>query len=287
MKNNTINFYDIISSNAEIYYAIHTAINSSDFPQVHDFFEFSLITKGTLNIEINNQMYSLKQNQIIFVKPNDVHSKSIPRNQESEHLNFVISNELLQNIFHSLGLESIQAEMINHFFIHPQVLTLQMTNYIKEQIDLLNHSYFNNLIKSKATARLIIMEIIMKVYFPLISDSLINKAEYQHEWLSPLLSDINDKDIFTQPPRIMTTLVHKDYSYVCRVFKAELNSTPTDYFNDLRLDYAKNLMLRTNIELLDIIFDSGFNSVPHFYKLFKNKFKQTPINYRKKYQITT
>ena len=43
-----INNVRLIDARTEAHYRIHTQIDSSQYPQVHDFYEFVLVTSGTL-----------------------------------------------------------------------------------------------------------------------------------------------------------------------------------------------------------------------------------------------
>ncbi|SHH72406.1 helix-turn-helix domain-containing protein, partial [Clostridium grantii] len=45
--------------------------------------------------------------------------------------------------------------------------------------------------------------------------------------------------------------------------------------------YAKNLLTNTNMSILDISMESGFENLSHFYHLFKKNFQVTPAKFRK------
>ncbi|WP_414705244.1 helix-turn-helix domain-containing protein [Pseudobacteroides sp.] len=65
-----------------------------------------------------------------------------------------------------------------------------------------------------------------------------------------------------------------------RVFKQFLNMTPTEYINNLRLKYAKHLLLTTKISVIDISLEAGFDNLSHFYHLFKEQMKTPPTQLR-------
>lgn len=46
----------VFSNGCEANYALRSTIDPSDYPQVHDFYEIVLITKGSLSVKINGNL---------------------------------------------------------------------------------------------------------------------------------------------------------------------------------------------------------------------------------------
>lgn len=82
----------------------------------------------------------------------------------------------------------------------------------------------------------------------------------------------------------MLELACKSQEHLCREFKRHINQTPIEIINQTRLIYAKNLLCNTDISIMDICFDSGFENPSHFYHLFKKQFGTSPANFRKRNQ---
>ncbi|MBI4979887.1 MAG: substrate-binding domain-containing protein [Spirochaetes bacterium] len=70
--------------------------------------------------------------------------------------------------------------------------------------------------------------------------------------------------------------------YFSQKFKREFGSTFVTRVNDFRLDKAARYLAGTHRPVIDIMFGSGFNSVPNFNTLFRKKFGCTPSVYRKR-----
>lgn len=64
------------------------------------------------------------------------------------------------------------------------------------------------------------------------------------------------------------------------VFKAEYGMTPKAYFDSLRLNAARQLLLDTDAKVIDIAYQTGFESLAAFYSFFKKKTGKTPNQYR-------
>lgn len=65
------------------------------------------------------------------------------------------------------------------------------------------------------------------------------------------------------------------------VFKDEIGISFVDYLNQYRIEQASELLANTKLNISEIAFNTGFNNVIHFGRIFK-KFKHTvPSAYRK------
>ena len=69
-------------------------------------------------------------------------------------------------------------------------------------------------------------------------------------------------------------------TYLCALFKKNLNTTFTQYLTGVRLDNAKELIKNTDMKLDDIARRSGIGEPSYFYRLFKKSTGLTPAAYR-------
>ena len=69
-----------------------------------------------------------------------------------------------------------------------------------------------------------------------------------------------------------------------RSFKAVYEKSPLEFITHLRLKKACMLLRQTSRPVNDIVIKCGFENPGSFTRLFKNKFQQTPVDYRKKFQ---
>jgi AraC-like DNA-binding protein len=67
----------------------------------------------------------------------------------------------------------------------------------------------------------------------------------------------------------------------CKYFKKITRKTFMETVIEYRLNYATQQLVQTDKPISDISFESGFGDVSHFYKMFKHKMHQSPLNYRK------
>ncbi|MBR2989047.1 MAG: helix-turn-helix domain-containing protein [Clostridia bacterium] len=72
-----------------------------------------------------------------------------------------------------------------------------------------------------------------------------------------------------------------DYSYVSRIFSANIKVNFKTLVNQYRCDYAKNLIVTTSKDFADIAYQSGFQSIRSFNRAFKLVTGHSPSHYRK------
>ena len=73
-------------------------------------------------------------------------------------------------------------------------------------------------------------------------------------------------------------------SYLSRLFKKHLGTTPMRYRNAVRIEKAKHLLLIKSASMEEIADILGFEDAKYFSHLFKSKTSLTPSQFRKKYQ---
>jgi AraC-like DNA-binding protein len=70
----------------------------------------------------------------------------------------------------------------------------------------------------------------------------------------------------------------------CRFFKKNIKKTYFDFIQDLRISHACKLLTNSNKPVMEICYESGYNSWAHFSKQFKQVKQLTPSQYRKEFE---
>ncbi len=69
-------------------------------------------------------------------------------------------------------------------------------------------------------------------------------------------------------------------SYLSRTFSEEMGISISDYIRDLKIERAQDLLVNTDISILDISCQLSFSSQSHFIQIFKQQTGVTPKKYR-------
>ena len=71
-------------------------------------------------------------------------------------------------------------------------------------------------------------------------------------------------------------------TYFSRMFKKSTALSFSEYLARVRVEQAKNLLLNPNMQVSEVAFAVGFQSVPHFNRVFKKLHGETPGTYRQR-----
>lgn len=69
--------------------------------------------------------------------------------------------------------------------------------------------------------------------------------------------------------------------YLGRIFKEHTSKSVAEYMNQVRVAQSMELLSQSSLPVNEIVEKVGFNSVPHFYTVFKKSLGLTPNEYRK------
>lgn len=74
--------------------------------------------------------------------------------------------------------------------------------------------------------------------------------------------------------------VHLSATYFCKMFKQTTGMTFTECLTRARVEKAKRLLADPNRRVTEVVYESGFESIPHFNRVFKRHTGLPPTSYR-------
>jgi transcriptional regulator GlxA family with amidase domain len=81
-------------------------------------------------------------------------------------------------------------------------------------------------------------------------------------------------------PAILATDVGMSTRQLERLFRRYLNKSPKRYYMELRLQKARNLLLQTDMSVINVALACGFASPSHFSKCYRALYRTTPYRER-------
>lgn len=90
---------------------------------------------------------------------------------------------------------------------------------------------------------------------------------------------------YTEPLRLadLADMVGMSPSAFSRFFKLRTGRTLSDYIIDIRLGYAARQLVDTTTSVVEICYDSGFNNISNFNRIFKKRKGCSPTLFRENY----
>ena len=203
---------------------------------------------------INGKEYPIKSGNLLFAKPGDIRYSHLPF--KCKFLHFNISDTELQDLLE--GINSVTT-LSNNVIVDNLFTEISTLFYSTNQFD-----------NIAAHAELITL--------------LHYIANNSHEELSSIAkakSFIENNFKENINTEIIAKKCNISVSYLHRMFKNALNTTPGDFLINCRISAAKELLSNTNLPLVEIAYECGFNSQSYFSDCFKRKIGNSPNEFRK------
>lgn len=244
-------------------------LNFSFPPHLHSSVEFFYVLEGTIQANVNDEKRLLKKGDCLLTFPNQIHSYT----SETENANK--SFLLLFNPYFSESFRQIfqkyhpKSPYLNSEQIHPDVvLSVQK---------LLSPSTCANSSLSFGWLQIILSHLLSK--YTLVENSITNGDETLFKILQYMTEN------FCEPLtlELLAQNLHINKYYLSHIFSEHLQMNFREYLNALRLDYATQLIQTTNLPLIDIGMNAGFECQATFNRVFKEHFHMTPSQYRKEH----
>jgi AraC-like DNA-binding protein/ligand-binding sensor protein len=130
-------------------------------------------------------------------------------------------------------------------------------------------------------------------------DAMIRLLESFGQHLSLLTNELMIKEAAFEPPavgrarafiaehlaeplslEVVAQAAHMSAFYFCKVFKATTGLTFTDYVSRARIEKTKQLLLNPHVRVSEAAYESGFQSLSQFNRVFRRTVGEAPSTYR-------
>lgn len=240
----------------------------------HNYFELCLMVKGKCNHLINDTVQPLSEGYLLFIRDYDIHDYVSLDTNEFQFLNLSFETETLKGAFGYLGVGFDCKTLLTAKYSPFVILTPQERTKLFYSLTDLNSTTDNNLAKTQMRA--LLLSIFMK-YFQKYSE----KGNNIPFWLEISYEKMKKPENFVRGVERMIELSGKTREHLSRSMRKYYKITPTAYINELKLNYAINLMHSSNLSITDICYECGFSNISWFYKLFEREYGSSPSKFKK------
>ena len=223
-----------------------------------------LFIEGETSINIDGRDYIGRSGDLLFVFEGQ--HKKLQESPEAPLKNFHIDLQgtAVEAILNSMNIRRGQQFFQGHFYEKLQHLVTEITlELAKPHVDVLKQSMLSwRLLEG-------IHRELPQIDKPLDDPSERIRLLIQRDFRFSLsIEEIADK-------------LGVSRSTIFRQFKKKYGLSPKQYLEELRLAFASEQLSIRNISISEVAFNSGYNSVNHFIRMFKKRYEQTPFQYQK------
>ncbi|MVX65310.1 helix-turn-helix domain-containing protein [Clostridium chromiireducens] len=213
----------------------------------HEYGQLILPLQGILSIETDYKKLELKDDSLFFLPPDCKHTFNA--NNTNEFLVLDIPDKML-NKYDMEKMCGGRDILFDEKWKAIRYLLLNEADINQ------NSSSINNLF--------------LYFYNFITTENLPNSVKFINEHFT---EDIDLKKL--------ADIEHYNVSYYSEWFKNNMNISPTEYIQNLRVKRAKELLLNTNLTVLQISQMVGYEHNSSFTKVFKHLEKISPAEFRK------
>lgn len=110
--------------------------------------------------------------------------------------------------------------------------------------------------------------------------SIPTRIGVRHPKLSQVIKMMEDNIEEPISPAILAQDVGMSTRQLERLFRRYLNRSPKRYYMELRLAKARNLLMQTDMSVINVALACGFTSPSHFSKCYRSHYETTPYRER-------
>lgn len=269
---------DYLDPETEAHYAfLHAFQEISTTPHCHDFYEIFLVVNGRVQHIVNDTIQYLDAGDLTFIRPDDVHYYRQDGSSECQLINLSFAQETMQGFLSYVG-EGFHSTYLLTNAIPPSVaLTPAHKDQVQARLEHLREIPIHKKQKARTNLRILLLDLFTQYFI----QEQIYSIDGAPEWFNKLVRDLQEPQNFIGGIEAAYALADVSPEHMARTFKKFTQQTPTQFINELRLNYSVNLLLYTDRPILDIALETGFDSLSHFYHLFKEQFGYAPAQFRK------
>ena len=251
----------------------------------HSMIELSLILDGEGLYKTNDKTYTIRSGDVFFFRPNEAHCITDIENEGMKLLNLHIAPYYLYTNFqNALNSDYIKILSTNFPIVSNKVNDLLAERAVEnvKRLMLLIREEFETLKSDYAT---ICNNYISSIFITLSrADPSRLQAAGQTQNYQRIISSIGFIDTnFKADITLDDIAEHAGYSrcYFSSIFKQCLGMSVWDYICIKRVEKALTLIKTTDMSILQIATECGFNNTVNFNKIFKKYTSLSPSSFRK------
>lgn len=236
----------------------------------HDEFEFIYGLEGNSSIFVDGCAYTLKEGELLLVEGGMLHSKT-----DSSYN-------------HSVSL-----------VIHPHICGADCMGYFKKNIayprvfrrgEGISDRVIDNILavdkcfKDKPFGyELRIKSLVCDTFAVMLENgccSVTNAVSQTNEAFKQLIAHVHSSYKSEITLDDLSACSNYSKSYIIKLFKKHTGKTPIGYINEYRLLRSAELLSNTDLSVIDISLECGFENTGYFIRLFKKRFGTTPLRWK-------
>ena len=230
---------------------------------LHNSVEILFLYDGEMLVTINNSKHRVIAEKLAIMLPDDIHSYETIKSSRGVIL--IFSESYLCDFRKIFKSRTIKENILN-----------AKSSKTKKFIDTYAEIEDRNLKNFYAAGY------INSLFYEILEmTSIINKIDYKQDILREVLSFIAkeyDKEI---SQRVVAERLGVSRTYLSRILNKKIGYSFNEYIGRLRIEKSKRLLAESDLNVLNIALECGFDNQRTFNRVFQKYVNTTPSNFKK------
>ena len=250
----------------------------------HKELQFTMVTRGSLDMQVNGILYHLGCGDAIFINRGLLHTTRF-LSDDGEYVSFNFAQKLL-SVFSGSIFEQKYVLPFTINYNYPVLLLSSQNPLHTKSLSLLSEMKEKNFLFCAGENLYDLFSLLTSLWAQMLFlfKTLPKKASRhqvkKQEDLQAMLSFIHQNFASDISIAAIAGSANVSISECTRCFKNLLRFTPYEYLLNFRITKATELLADTNCSVAEIATMTGFNDSSHFIQYFKRIQKITPGQYR-------
>lgn len=263
----------------------------------HDEIEIIYFTEGDFRLEINMEHFYIRSECLYFINPGELHSIITEKCNSPEEYAVVFAPDILGLDSYNIQMQFIQpvkkGEMLFPRCLLPEHPAFsQIRDSFMEimlsfdQFPIQNKLLLLDTTADELTRQLFVKSSLLRIFAVLSAHRLLIPTEKNYnkrvEEIKTILMYIKDNYKEKIYIRDLAVLIGMNEQYFCRFFKKAIGRSPIEYLNEYRIKQSTHLLEQTDLPVMEVCLECGYNNLGNFLREFKKYTGTTPLKYRRK-----
>lgn len=240
----------------------------------HTDWEFTTLTEGTGVNVINGVAYPFAYGSFLLLGPKHRHQQTATGAMARRDICVSISSlkkfcdELQAGLYEQLCAQET-----------PIIITLPISSYKGLVSRLADIEAYQSLFPEHTAAVLhSIITYLLGVYLENTHKSSKNASP---PWFLEFIRKIQKPEVFSKKIEELVEYSNYTHAHFLLLFKEQTGQTLISYITELRLNYAAQLLVSTDVSIIQIANEVGYDNHSFFSQKFRKRFGVTPVEHRK------
>lgn len=237
-------------------------------PHLHEAIEIVYVTEGCIELGVGQELYHMEKGDFAIVFPNVIHHYQVFNQGKNRVIYLYLDPSILPSYYKEVQMYSPKYPVIKSQHVHPDVV-----NAIRF---LMNKNGQSQLLM-KAYVHMILAHVFTEM--PMIDKNAIGSDDLIYSSVAYVAKNYGSQITLEK----MANDLGVSKYVLSRMFAKTFHCNFSKYVNGVRLNNAVTELENSQDSITNICLNCGFESQRTFNRVFKDRYKLTPREYRKKW----